>query len=328
MENDSKLRLLAIHKILYDKTDDDNPLSTAELIEILDKEYGIPTHRTTISKDIAVLKSFGCDIVTIESTKNKYFVAQRVFELPELKLLIDAVESSKFITERKSIELPAKLERLTSENQAHELKRNLSTGGRIKPGNEKIYYIIDAINEAINRNRKISFQYFQYNVQKVRELKNNGELYVFSPHSLVWYGDYYYVVGFSEKHGGVCVFRVDRIAETPHICNEEADPMPEGFEIADFIKMNLRMYNSVPETVELICDNDVMDAIVDYFGEEVDTFPNDENTFRAIVNVSVSHIFYSWLFGFNGKVKILSPESVKEEFTKRLRNLLDDLEET
>ena len=190
---ETKPRILYLQKILLERSDEENPLSTTQLINILNDEYGISAHRTTITKDIVV----------IHSTQSKYFVASRKFELPELKLLIDAVESSKFITSKKSDALIEKIHTMTSAGQVEKLRRNNYVVNRIKPDNEQIYYIIDTINEAINSGKQISFQYYDYTGLKKKVLKNKGEVYKLSPYKLLWNGDNYYVIGYSEKKSKV-----------------------------------------------------------------------------------------------------------------------------
>ena len=244
-----------------------------------------------------------------------YNMISREFDLPELKLLIDAVASSKFITDKKSKELVAKLAKLASNSQADELKRNIPEG-RIKAGNENIYYIVDAVNAAINNGKQISFQYFCYNVRKQKAAKHDEEVYVFSPYYLIWNGDYYYTVGYSEKHGGIGSFRLDRIIKPPTILEDDVVPIPSDFSINQYT--GFHMYNSKSETVELICDNSVMDSVIDRFGEAVQTYANDMETFRAVVDVAVNHVFFGWLFGFEGKVKIKSPDDVKEKYRKMI----------
>lgn len=231
---ETKARVLYLLRILEQYSDEDHPLSTTELIKMLLEQYGISSHRTTIKADVEVLQAYGVDIDVINSTQNKYYIAGRTFELPELKLLIDAVESSKFITEKKSEALVAKLTSFASKHQAEQLKRNLCPTDRIKPDNEMIYYIVDTINEAINSGKKISFLYFEYNVKKEKKLKNAGNPYVFSPYALIWSGDFYYVVGYSEKHNGIGGFRVDRIAKSPTILEDDIIPKPADFNIADY----------------------------------------------------------------------------------------------
>ena len=187
MDSDAKLRPLYLAKILYEMTDEDHHLTTAQLIQILEGKYGIKAHRQTIKAEIELLKQFGLEIEEVKSTQNRYNLYGRTFDAPELKLLIDAVESSKFITASKSKELVKKISSLASDQVAATLTRNVSCEGRIKPGNEKIYFIIDTINEAINANKQISFQYFQYNVRKEQKLKHNGEPYVITPYSFIMY---------------------------------------------------------------------------------------------------------------------------------------------
>jgi len=320
MDNEAKIRPLYLAKILYEMTDEEHCLSTPELIEVLKEKYNINGYRTTIASDIELLKEFGMDIETVKSKSNMYHLVSREFDIPEIKLLIDAVASSKFITEKKSQELVAKLGTLASNNQSELLKRNVVPEGRIKPGNENIYYIVDVINEAINTGKKISFQYFSYNVRKEQKPKHNGEVYFFSPYYLVWNGDYYYMIGFSDKHNDIGSFRVDRIIKAPDLLEDDAAPIPEKFELNEFINTNFRMYNSDHETIELVCDNSVMDAMIDRFGDELQTYANDMETFRAVVNVAVSHVFFSWVFGFGGKVKIKSPDQVKEKYNKMLKD--------
>ncbi len=316
MASESKARLLYLLKILEQYSDEDHPLTTSDLLAMLVDKYGISAHRITLKNDIETLQSYGVDIEVINSSQNKYYISNRLFELPELKLLIDAVESSKFITAGKSKELVQKLSSLTSMHNSELLVRNMSCEGRIKPGNEKIYYIVDCINEAINRNKKISLYYFQYNVRKEQKLRHEGKPYIITPLHLVWNGDYYYMVGVYDYKQRLGSFRIDRIAKCPTILDEEGTPPPEGFNIDDFINTTFRMFNSNHAEVELICDNSVMDSIIDRFGEDVTTYANDMTSFRAVVNVAVNHVFYSWVFGFGGKVKIKSPIDVKINIEK------------
>lgn len=326
MDNEAKLRPLYLAKILYEQTDEDHFLTTAQLIQILEERYGIKSHRQTIKAEIELLKQFGLEIEEVKSTQNRYNLFGRRFDTPELRLLIDAVESSKFITAAKSKELVEKLSSLTSNHVAATLKRNVSCEGRIKPGNERAYIIVDAINEAINSNKKISFQYFRYNVRKEKKIKRNGEPYVITPLHLVWNGDCYYMVGVYDYKQRLGSFRVDRIAKCPAILEEDGSPAPNGFDIDEYINTTFRMFNCEHEEVELICDNEVMDSIIDRFGEDVTTYAYDMNAFRAVVNVAVSHVFYSWVFGFCGKVKIKGPENVKEKYAEMLSNAVHGLE--
>lgn len=326
MDNTAKLRPLYLAKILYEQTDEEHYLTTVQLMQILEEQYGISAHRQTIKADIDLLKQFGLEIEEVKSVQNRYNLYGRQFDIPELKLLIDAVESSKFITAHKSQELVDKLSRLAGEHASAGLKRNVCCENRVKPGNEKIYLIIDAINEAINENKKISFQYFRYDVNKKQQLKLDGKSYVITPLHLVWNGDYYYMIGVYDYKQRLGSFRVDRIAKRPTILEEEGTPAPEGFDVNEHINTTFRMFNSPHAEVELICDNNVMDSIIDRFGEEVSTCPYDQHSFKAVVNIAVSNVFFSWVFGFGGKVKINSPAHVKAQYADMLRTAVTSLD--
>lgn len=325
MDNTAKLRPLYLAKILYEKTDEEHYLTTAQLAQILEEQYGITSHRQTIKADIELLKQFGLEIEEVKSVQNRYNLYGRQFDIPELKLLIDAVESSKFITANKSQELVEKLSRLAGEHASTKLKRNVCCENRVKPGNEKIYLIIDAINEAINKNKKIAFQYFRYDANKKQQLKLDGKSYEITPLHLIWNGDYYYMLGVYDYKLRLGSFRVDRIAKRPTILEEEGTPAPDGFDVNEHINTTFRMFNSTHAEVELICDNDVMDSIIDRFGEEVSTCPYDQHSFKAVVNIAVSNVFYSWVFGFGGKVKINSPSYIKDRYAEMLRNAVTSL---
>ena len=309
---ETKPRILYLKQILEERTDEENPLSTTQLINILADEYGIPAHRTTIAKDITSLQEFGVDIVTIHSTQSKYFVA---------------VESSKFITKKKSNALIKKIHTLTSNGQIAKLKRNNYVVNRIKPDNERIYYIIDAINDAINASKQISFQYYDYTGLKKKVLRNKGEIYKLSPYKLLWNGDNYYVIGYSEKKDKVVNFRVDRIAGTPEILDKDALSMPDDFDMENFTREVFFMFPGEKVMVDLRCDNSLMKTMVDRFGEEVTTLAYDMTSFRLQTEVSASPTFFGWVFGFGGKVQILGPESVKEQYRQMITVTNDNLQQ-
>lgn len=326
MDIDGKLRPLYLLKILKEKTDEDHFLSTAQLCQLLKDDYGIDTFRTTIRSDIEILQQAGFSIQATRSTQNLYNFIEREFDIPEIKLLLDAVMSSKFITKAKSDQLAAKLMELAGPYRSKELKRNLIVDGRIKQENEQIYLIVDLINEAINKKKKISFQKIEFNVKKDHVLHNNGETYVFSPYSLVWDGDFYYVVGYSDKYKSIGSHRVDRIYRRPEILEDNSVPLPTGFDINAYINSMFRMYDAPRQTVELQVDNNLMDAIIDKFGPDVTTYACDQHSFRVEANVSVGTTFYNWIFGFQGKVKIRNPENARVEYKKRILAALESVE--
>ena len=314
MEKDNKKRLMIMKEVLEKYSDEEHPITTVQIIDILNKEYDMKIHRTTVGKDINELIEMGVDVQCQRSTQNRYFIGSRYFELPELKLLVDAIASSKFITEKKSYELISKLGGFASIYQQDEIKRNIRTETRVKPHNERSFYIVDAINSAINKNKKIKFTYFDYNINKEKVLRNDGKPYVFSPYSLVWNGDYYYVVGFSDKHEKIGSFRVDRIESVPETLKDIAVPMPDNFSISDFTKAVFQMYDEERSEVELKCTADMMKVIIDRFGENIESQIIDEDHFKVTVRVSLSPNFYGWIFGFGGKIEIISPVNVINKY--------------
>ena len=322
MDNDAKLRPLYLGKILYERTDNNNCLTTNQLIDILKKEYNISSHRQTISTEIQLLKDFGLNIECIKSRQNKYYLASREFDLAELKLIIDAVDACKFISARKSKKLSAKLARLAGERHAEELKRNGNAEGRVRTTNEKTCLIIDAINSAINSKKKIAFKYYTYDGSKKKVVRHDGDHYIFSPYELIWDGDRYYMLGWSDRHCELRTFRVDRIADVPVVLTTKAEKKPAGFSGVGFVGTNYRMFAGEPKEVTLICDNDTMDSMVDRFGEKVDTELVDEDHFRLRAKVADSHVFYAWVFGFQGKIKIETPEDMKASYKKMLKEAI------
>lgn len=317
MTNPTKLRPFYIAKYLYELTDDEHTLTTTDLIRKLEADYGISTYRQTIASDIEILRSIGMDIQEYNSTQKHYNLASRTFDLPELKILIDAVLSAKFITEKKSKELVNKLSVFAGKNKAEELQRNISVENRIKKDNEQIYLIIDAIDKAITGGYKISFRYFKYDVLKEKRFTNNGEPHIVSPNKLVWNGEYYYMIGTEDK--SIKIFRLDRIEKRPEDrLFDKAEPLPENY---DWEKAALfRMFGTDFTEVQLICDNEMMDAIIDRFGVDVTTYAYDMEHFRADVEVPVSNVFFSWVFGFGGKVRIQGPETVCRAYNEMVLN--------
>ncbi len=322
MESNGKMRLLRILELLRKESDEQHPISTAQIERILMERWGLEAYRITIQKDIAALIAAGYEIETIRTIQNKYYLSGRLFELPELKLLIDAVESSKFITEKKSRVLTEKLTTLASINAAGQLRRNISIADRIKSGNEQIYYIMDALNEAINRNRKVSFLYFAYTAGKRKQLKNDGEPYIFSPYTLTWNGDYYYAVGWSDKHGKVATFRVDRIYSVPEVLPDKAVPKPKKYSIGVFAEKAFQLFDKEHAVVELLCENGAMNTVIDQFGRKVKTKQVDQDHFLVKAEVSVSPVFFAWVFEFSGMIRITGPQEVKDAYEERLKKQL------
>lgn len=259
----------------------------------------------------------------IHSTQNKYYYDGQVFDLAELKVLVDAVLSSKFITERKSKELISHLLSLTNEYNAKQLQRHLNVSERVKSDNEKGYYILDAINSAIDSRKKISFQYVDYDVIGKQFLKHDGKPYIVSPYELIWGGDFYYVVGYNDGRCKVQNFRLDRIAKRPEVLEDDREPMPTGFDLNLYRKSIFQMFGADNTTcVELFCHQIVMKALIDVFGTDIETKAADSEHFAAWIKVCVSPTFLKWVFGWNGLVKIVFPQEVCEDYRQMLENAL------
>ena len=310
MKNESQQALLLLRQYLYQQTDEQHPASVTDILAFW-QQHGIQAGRKSVYTDIELLQNAGMDIVCVKSSQNRYFVGQRLFELPELKLLVDAVESSRFITEKKSTALIKKLGHLTSTAQAEQLNRRIYMGGTPKPENEGIYYNVDTIHNAVQKKQQITFRYFEYTPKKEKVLKHDGYKYRFSPYAMIWNRDCYYAVGWSEKHGKIAQFRVDRMTAVEPL--EHTAVQTPDFDPAEYVRKVFGMYPDNLCTVELLCDNEVMRSVIDRFGENVQTETVDEQHFRATVEVAPSPPFFSWVFTFSGKIRIVSPAAVLEE---------------
>lgn len=303
----SNIRIIELLRFLYQQTDEAHAVTVSEMIEYL-KSKGIPSVRQTVYTDLEALDTAGIDIVQIKSTQNRYFIGSRIFEYPELKMLVDAVASSKVISAKKSQALIQKLGQLTSIQQAEQLQRLASLSSRVKPHNEKVYYIIDSIQTAILDQHQISFQYYEYTPEKKKILKHDGYRYILDPYALEWKNDHYYLIGYSHKHKGIAHFRVDRLTSVEPL-DSKFQPMPD-FDVAAYTNKMVDMFAAEhAEQVKLLCSNELMRVIIDHYGEDIEISPYDDTHFTVIIEVNPSGTFYGWVFKFMGKIRILSPQS-------------------
>lgn len=310
-----KRRILVLISFLYEHTDEDHQITSDELVAFL-RDNGVPANKKTLKNDLDLMVDSGLDIVTVSSKPNRYFWGSRQFEMPELKLLIDAVSSSRFITEKKSHELTKKLTELASVNQKKELRRHLyAAGSRVKPKNEKIYYIVNDINEAINKHKKITFLYYEYDGEKNKIYRNNGEEYELSPYAMIWNDDFYYVVGYSREHENVSVFRVDRI-DWVKILKDRAVKKPSDYDIKDYSRRIFEMFDGETVRVKLECKNELMKYVIDRFGEDVETKVKGDDHFIATIEAALSPNFYAWVFRFSGDMRIVSPKKAVKEMNE------------
>ncbi len=304
-----KLKILYLMKIFLEKTDTEHGLTLNEIIDELEK-YDISAERKSLYDDIETLRVYGLDIEKSRDTRVRYYIANRLFELPELKLLVDAVQASKFITARKSGELIKKLESFSSTYEAMRLQRQVYVANRIKTMNESIYYNVDLIHTAINSNKKITFKYFEWTPQKEKKLRHDGAEYKISPWALTWDDEYYYMIAYDSSAKLIKHYRVDKMLQI-NVTEEarEGNEVFEDFDMALYSKQVFGMFGGKLTTVVMECDNSLSGIVIDRFGNDVTIIPK-QTTFTASVKVMVSPTFISWALGFGGRLKILSPEPV------------------
>lgn len=318
-----KFKLYRLAQIMLAKTDDDHYITMPEIMSAL-KEYEITADRKSIYTDLRDLEALGIEVAG-EPVGNRYHyhVVSRPFELAELKLLVDAIQSSKFITERKTNALIKKLERLVSKYEAMKLQRQVYVSGRIKTMNESIYYTVDAIHNAISENKKIRFQYFQWNVKKEMELRHNGAWYHISPWGLSWNDENYYLVGYDSDAGQIKHYRVDKMLHIQMSGEKrEGKQYFKKLDMADYAKKSFGMFGGEEQKVKLRVENNLAGVIIDRFGKDVMMVPEDENHFTVNVDVRVSNQFLGWVFSLGEGVKIVSPEEVLERMNREITRLL------
>ena len=311
-------RTLIIFKYLWETTDESHPASLADISAFL-KQHEITADPRTLRKDIEQLIEFGVDIVKDRRVQNLYHVASRHFEAPEVKLLIDAVQSARFITTRKSKALVKRLSSFVAPGDTSLLKRQLYIDSRSKATNESIYLNIDRIQTAITERKKISFCYFDYSPSKERVLRHRGQVYSVSPFAMLWNNDTYYLVGFHDHRQQISKFRVDRIVQM-EVTAETAVKKPKDFDVSEFFTQEFSMLNGQECAVTLLCENVLMNSIIDRFGEDVPLQTVDADHFSVQVTVDLSGNFYGWVFSSAGKMRITEPQEAVEGFRKAMEN--------
>ncbi len=313
-----KIRILYLWRILSERTDEEHGMTLEELTTAL-AEYGVEAERKTLYDDLETLRLFGLDVEKRRDKTVRYHMISRTFELPELKLLVDAVQASKFITHRKSNELIRKIESLTSRHEASKLQRQVFVANRIKTMNESIYYAVDCIHEAIHSNRKVSFGYFNWNEKKEKQLRRDGARYVVSPWALTWDDENYYMIAYEAAADKVKHYRVDKmtaleVEETPR----EGATYFENFDMAVYSKQTFGMFGGREGSVCLRCDNRLAGVVIDRFGADIPFHNVSDTHFEVRVHVHISPLFFAWVMNFGADMQIVSPSSVKEEFLQHL----------
>lgn len=316
-----KLKIMYLMKILLEETDEDHDLTLNEIVEKL-KAYNVTAERKSLYSDIENLRTFGLDIIGMQYGKTYHYkVASRQFQLVELKLLVDAVQSSRFITEKKSDELIAKLESYASKYEAKKLARQVNVNGRVKTMNERIYYSVDKIHEALNEESQIKFQYFTWTADKKMELKHDGAYYSVSPWALCWDDEKYYLVGYDNREYKIKHFRVDKMADVSVVYEErEGKEEFSKMQMSEYTNRLFGMFDGNLETVTLLCENHAANVIIDRFGTDIPLMKTDAEHFTVRVRVSVSKLFLSWIMAIPG-VKIVAPERTVDMMKSEIKRL-------
>ena len=318
-----KLKILYLAQLLLERSDEAHPLTTKEMIDYLAAQ-GIHAERKSIYDDMNALQTFGMDIVSIREKPGGYYLASRQFELPELKLLVDAVQASRFVTTRKSRELISKLETLTSRSEAGQLHRQVVVAERGKSSNEQIYYNVDEIYAAMAADCMIRFQYFEWSVQKEMVPRKNGAFYKVSPWLLTWEDENYYLIAFDSAAEILKYYRVDKMLHlTVYDTPREGQAAFDALDIAGFAKKTFGMFAGDETTVILQCDSSLTGVMIDRFGLDVPMRPVGEKEIRVRANVAVSRQFFGWLTGLGSGVRIVSPPDIREQYQRYLKDILD-----
>lgn len=306
-------------KELLEKTDENHPLSVVDLIWML-SENGISAERKSIYHDIEVLREFGIDIESRREKPAGYYVANRDFELPELKILVDAVQCTRFITKKKSEELIRKLENLASKSEAVQLQRQVFVVNRNKATNENIYYSVDQIHTAISQNAKIRFQYYEWTVAKEMRLRREGKYYEISPWALTWDDENYYMIGYDRIGESIKHYRVDKMINLEVMKrSREGKELFARFDLVSYSQKVFGMFGGEEEEIRLVCKNELAGVMIDRFGKEVSLHPVDDESFTVRARVSVSRQFFGWLFALGDKVRIESPPWVVGKFRDQMK---------
>lgn len=317
-----KQKLLYIIKMLQEKSDEAHPIKMEAILEMLDHE-GIKAERKSIYNDMDTLRDFGYDIMLTKGKNGGYFLAYRDFDVAELKVLVDAVQASRFITTKKSKELIGKITTLAGEHEAKNLKREVYVMNRIKSENEAIYYNVDKIHSAIEDNKQITFKYLEYSVNKEAVPRRNGKTYKVSPRALAWNEEKYYLIAYDAEADLIKNYRVDKIKDIT--VTEELRIILEkdrNFDVAEYCNRAFGMYCGDDETITVRFPNHLIGVVIDRFGKEVNIYNSGDDSFETRLNVSVSPQLFGWLTGLGADVKIVRPERVVEQYKQYIQEIM------
>lgn len=320
--SNQKIKLLYLFEMLFKNTDTNQGLTMSQILERLE-ERGISVERKSIYRDIDTLKDFGLDIRTYQRSPVQYALANRPFTIHELMLIIDAVQSSRFLSENKSKQLVRKITQLASSYEQIKLKKEIHVHGRVKSQNQSDFHNVDIIQEAISTKKKLRFYYFQYDVHKNKVIQHNGEAYRETPLYLVYSDGCYYLVAFSEKHDNTTIYRVDRM-DRLMILDEPAkrNKITANYDVAKLGECAFGMYQGTRVSATLLVKSSVMSAVIDRFGKDMSSLALDNETARVYVSIMDSPVFFGWLTGFGNQIQIENPASLVNEYKEYLTTIL------
>lgn len=313
-DSQNRYRILYLYLHLVQESDRNHTIPTSALAKYLEETYGIAANRLTLTRDMQVLCTFmNCKM--IRSSQNRYYYDGRPFSSEELKLLMEAVQTSRFVTEDECTQLTEKLSKLADPFEETASRTNLKADFRYPDRAQLCAPVLTALNQAMDAGKKVTFQYLTYDTDKRRGLKDNGAVYTLSPYALTWDGDYYYVIGWCDHHKTIQTFRLDRMAGVPKVTGRRMHAKPKDFDVAEYHRGSIRMYHGKPAVeVDLVVNASAMDSLIDHFGLNVETKKIDENSAEAKVLVSPGPTFYRWVFGFAGDVRITGPKEILNEY--------------
>jgi len=319
--SNQKLKLLYLLRFLMRQSDENHPVSVADMIAELAR-HDIAAERKSLYDDLEVLRNFGIDIVQQRGRGAGYYIGQRDFELPELKLLVDSIQSSKFITEKKTVSLIRKVENLANVYDARMLERQVYVRNRVKSMNESVYYNVDEISNAISQDRSIRFRYFEFTVEKQRQFRRGGAYYVLSPFALMWDDENYYMLAWDAEEQRMKHFRVDKMSAISTLdLPREGKEAFEKTDMSAYSKKVFGMFTGQESGVKLRFANHLAGAVIDRFGKDVMLLRDGEEHFTVTVDVVVSPLFFAWVFGFGAEAEILGPEDVRRKARDAAREI-------